>query len=34
VALLLEWRASGDEERLRLVHETVNGIAAGLQNTG
>ncbi len=34
VALLAEWRARGDEERLRLVHETVNGIAAGLQNTG
>lgn len=34
VALLGEWRHSGDPERLRLVHETVNGIAAGLQNTG
>ena len=34
VALLAEWRAGGDPDRLRLVHGTVNGIAAGLQNTG
>lgn len=34
VSLLADWRASGDFQRLRLVHETVNGIAAGLQNTG
>lgn len=34
VTLLAEWRATGDPERLRLVHGTVNGIAAGLQNTG
>lgn len=34
VALLAQWRRDGDEAVLRLVHGTINGIAAGVQNTG
>jgi phosphoenolpyruvate carboxylase len=34
VSLLEQWRRDGDEAVLRLVHGTINGIAAGVQNTG
>jgi phosphoenolpyruvate carboxylase len=34
VSLLERWRRDGDDAVLRLVHGTVNGIAAGVQNTG
>ena len=34
VSLLGQWRRDGDAAVLRLVHGTVNGIAAGVQNTG
>jgi phosphoenolpyruvate carboxylase len=34
VLLLEEWRREGSDALLRLVHGTINGIAAGVQNTG
>jgi phosphoenolpyruvate carboxylase len=34
VSLLARWRRAGDDAVLRLVHGTINGIAAGVQNTG
>jgi len=34
VSLLDEWRREGSDGALRLVHATINGIAAGVQNTG
>jgi phosphoenolpyruvate carboxylase len=34
VSLLGRWRRDGDDAVLRLVHGTINGIAAGVQNTG
>jgi phosphoenolpyruvate carboxylase len=34
VLLLEGWRREGSDSLLRLVHGTINGIAAGVQNTG
>ena len=34
VLLLEGWRREGTDALLRLVHGTINGIAAGVQNTG
>jgi phosphoenolpyruvate carboxylase len=34
VSLLARWRRDRDDAVLRLVHGTINGIAAGVQNTG